>query len=217
MQAKCPEEAWWNQKKKSAKLNSQHTSPLQEVSSQDAVALPSKTAEASLVQTTPTEKEVVPASTSVVQTFNVTPTLTVVSNTTTTIEATSVVIQESLTVAAKHNNGAGTISLNEEQSNQPLEEETVEKISESEDEEEEDEDELDVDMVGVEKEVKATEIPLLDVVKSMRNKMKLNLRKSKKTKAVKFFDKNLVRLFTKSRTGGSAVMKKQPTNPASRK
>jgi hypothetical protein len=198
-------------------LNSQHISPLQEVSSQKAVALPPKTAEASLVQTTPIEKEVIPASTSVVQTFDVAPTHTVASDTATTIENTSIIIQEPLTVAAEHNNGAGTISLNEKQSNQPLEEETVEEMSESEDEEEEDEDELDVDMVEAEKEVIATEIPLVDVFKAMRSKMKLNLRKSKKTKAVKSFDKDLVRLFTRSRTGGSAVMKKQSTSPASRK
>ncbi|KAG2192765.1 hypothetical protein INT46_002425 [Mucor plumbeus] len=218
LQAKCPE-AWWNQRKKSAKLNSQHTSPHQEVSAPKTAALPPKTVEVSLVQTVSTEKEVVPALTSVVQTVDVTPTPTVVSDTASTIEDTPVTNQELLTVAAEHTNGAGTINSKEEQSTHPLEEETVEEMPESEveDEDEEDEDELDVDMVEAEKEARATEIPLVDVVKAMRSKMKLNLRKSKKTKTVKSFDKDLVRLSTRSRTGGSAVMKKQSTNPASRK
>lgn len=87
--------------------------------------------------------------------------------------------------------------MNEYNFSQLLNEKTDEEISESEDEEDDD-DQFNVDMAEAEKATKTKKIPLVDVVTAIKRKIKLNLRNSKKTKAVKVIDKDLVRLSTRS-------------------
>lgn len=214
LQAKCPD-AWWNKRKKSAKLNSQHTSPNQKASTKTVVVPITVPDESKPVHQASTEKEDTSAAPIVVSAPVAPTSISSVPEATITEEDTSVPPQDSQIVYEDSNKSIEAAPDQDEISNQSSEEKSDAEMSDSEGDE--DDDELDVDMAEAEKEAKATKIPLEDVVKAMKCKLRTHLRKPTKMNAAKSNDKDLVRLSTRSRTGGSAVMKKQSANHASRK
>jgi hypothetical protein len=219
LQAGCPK-AWWNMRKQ-AKMSTHHQSPTRKAPKDKADLSTSKDI----------AKEVTPVKDSIT---SIVPRIKITSVDLTTMDTppieqakkedkqegneVAVVIEDSKEVDSEHQYNTVKEVL------EPLivniddgVEENDEDIPESGDEEYI----PDLDMSEAEKEATATGISIEDVVKQMKHKLalqkKLKFRKTKKLNNVKGIDKDLVCKATRSRTGGSAIGKKQSATKSSSK
>lgn len=223
LQNTCPQ-AWWNQRKKSAKLDSTHTSPHQQKTSDNATALTVSSPAAAVENTPTTEKATQPFITKIVpassmETININPIATESPPTT----------SETISTPSSDEGGKDVTASGEEQQDsgaeagEPEQESSV-VIQEQQDGAPEDDsdndmnydddevDDTDINMADAEKEAAASSLPLQEVLQKMKGQIRIQRRKVKQLhKENKDKDKS-----SRSRLGGLASKKKAPTKPSSR-
>jgi hypothetical protein len=199
LQAGCPS-AWWN-KKKIAKLSTQHESPTQQAPKVKApVPIPA-----------PAEKSTVPDEAPAKEVVTVDPPINADNQANT---------QALITLDTDLGKRTEQTPTNDEETLESSNEDTDDGMEDEDITWSDDEDDTqDVDMLEAAKEATAKDIPIDEVVKELKRKKILQrrkqLRKTKKLNSVKATDKDLVGKSTRSRTGGSAFSKKQSTTKSS--
>lgn len=224
LQAKCPD-AFWNQRKKAAKLNSAHTSPTQPKPGDKAAANNSIIPVKANDKKKDNEKvastfitDIIPASTSLSSTK------TPLDPTPATEEPNSISTAAEVDKEAATNeeeqqgNGAAqtietaTVNIPKQQQIQKDDhQETLDHSDEDmlgweDDGDDSDNEDIDLDMAEAEKEAAASSKPLEDVVKAMKRQEKLRRRKAKAKQMLNDKDKT-----SRSRLGSTPSKKKAAT------
>ncbi|KAK4517257.1 RNA 3'-terminal phosphate cyclase [Mucor velutinosus] len=220
LQATCPD-AWWNQRKKAAKLNTTHTSPHQpKVTNKEAapvVPTPAKADESTsekVKDTKPFITEITPASSQESTSTN--------SNTT----VSSSTAEETAPIPSSDVDERDVAATGEEQLTKEVEvcESEQERLTVIQEQQgdileydlddkmdgDDDVDDSDINMEEAAKEAASSSIPLDEVLRKMRRQLRLQHRKAKQ------LHKDNKDKASRPRHGGTASKKKASTNPSSR-
>ncbi|KAK4518333.1 uncharacterized protein ATC70_001686 [Mucor velutinosus] len=213
--------AWWNQRKKAAKLNTTHTSPHQSKATDKKAApvvpTPAKADESTSDKTKVTKPfitEIIPASSQEATNTN--------SNTT----ESSSIAEETAPIPSSDEDGKDVAATGEEQLTKEVEvceseQERLTVIQKQQGDTPEDDlddemdgddnvDESDINMEEAAKEAASSPIPLDEVLQKMRRQLRLQRRKAKQ------LHKDNKDKASRPRHGGTASKKKASTNPSSR-
>ncbi|KAL7334946.1 hypothetical protein PS15p_200497 [Mucor circinelloides] len=226
LQAKCPD-AFWNQRKKAAKLNSTHTSAHQQKPVAKAAALTNIIPAEANENNVDTAKEatafitgIIPAATASMPTTQTSAKEASASTSVTTVEGKEVIVHDETprdTGAEQPIEPAPEGTPMQQQSQEEVQSEPLvisdeDMIASDEEGDDFEDDDIDLDMVEAEKEAAASSKPLADVVQAMKRQERLRRRKAKAKQMLNDKDKTTIR----SRPGGTPSKKKAATKPSSR-
>ncbi|KAK4515337.1 uncharacterized protein ATC70_010281 [Mucor velutinosus] len=220
LQATCPG-AWWNQRKKAAKLNTTHTSPHQSKATDKEAAPAVLTPAKADVSTSDKSKVTKPFITDIIPTSSQESTIITNSNTT----ESSSTVEETAPIPSSDEDGKDVADTGEEltkaveagdseqESSTVIQEQqgdTPEDDLNDEMDGDDDVDESDINMEEAAKEAASSSIPLDEVLQKMRRQLRLQRRKAKQ------LHKDNKDKASRPRHGGTASKKKASTNPSSR-
>ncbi|KAK4509431.1 uncharacterized protein ATC70_007783 [Mucor velutinosus] len=219
LQATCPG-AWWNQRKKAAKLNTTHTSPHQSKATDKEAAPAVLTPAKADVSTSDKSKVTKPFITDIIPASSQESTITN-SNTT----ESSSTVEETAPIPSSDEDGKDVADTGEEltkaveagdseqESSTVIQEQqgdTPEDDLNDEMDGDDDVDDSDINMEEAAKEAASSSIPLDEVLQKMRRQLRLQRRKAKQ------LHKDNKDKASRPRHGGTASKKKASTNPSSR-